>query len=231
MGRPLYSTLLATRRATEEVATQLPPPVTSAAQTECPVIEKWSRWNSFDPDSDEFFQADDAVYEAFLTEEEVIARDEAQRLDRGRRVTPLRPETFNDGQRIAGLWVEGDNNLVASPRPMSIILDGLEASAEAQPMQPPPRNPGDGDDQAAPSVRAAPSTLLQNIVSGNRVLEPPQPIPTTPPSHSVSPVLTRVSGLFSPRRRSTIGLGSIVDPPISRHVDIRVIPAPEPLTS
>ena len=29
-------------------------------------FEKWTRWNAFDPDSDEFFQSADAVYEAFL---------------------------------------------------------------------------------------------------------------------------------------------------------------------
>ena len=38
-----------------------------------PIVEKWSPWNAFDPDSDEFFNSESAVYEAFLTDEEIAA--------------------------------------------------------------------------------------------------------------------------------------------------------------
>lgn len=67
MGRPLYTSILLARHATE-VAVQPTPP------THRYPVEKWSRWNAFDPDSDEFFEADDAVYEAFLSDEEIAER-------------------------------------------------------------------------------------------------------------------------------------------------------------
>ena len=38
-----------------------------------PIVEKWSPWNAFDPDSDKFFDSESAVYEAFLTDEEIAA--------------------------------------------------------------------------------------------------------------------------------------------------------------
>jgi hypothetical protein len=68
MGRPLYTSVLLARYATEAAAQPAPPKPTY------PVVEKWSRWNAFDPDSDEFFEADNAVYEAFLSDEEIAER-------------------------------------------------------------------------------------------------------------------------------------------------------------
>jgi len=56
MGRPLFSAAYSTPAVRTE-----PEPAASASP-----YEKWSRWGSFDPDSDEFFDSDDAVYEAFL---------------------------------------------------------------------------------------------------------------------------------------------------------------------
>ncbi|KAF8508903.1 hypothetical protein JB92DRAFT_2950298 [Gautieria morchelliformis] len=68
MGRPLYTSILLARHATEAAAQPAPPKPTY------PVVEKWSRWNAFDPDSDEFFEADNAVYEAFLSDVEIAER-------------------------------------------------------------------------------------------------------------------------------------------------------------
>ena len=53
MGRPLFS---APRQ----------PVVRVEPEPQHPVVEKWTYWNAFDPDSDEFFENDDAVYEAFI---------------------------------------------------------------------------------------------------------------------------------------------------------------------
>lgn len=62
MGRPIYSRPAVTVR----VACEEPPaPVAEPAQ---PTYENWSYWNAFDPDSDEWFEGDDAVYEAFITD-------------------------------------------------------------------------------------------------------------------------------------------------------------------
>src|ERR1700692_417065 len=56
MGRPLFSTSYST------------PVVRTEPEPAPPTIpfEKWTHWNAFDPDSDEFFESPDAVYEAFL---------------------------------------------------------------------------------------------------------------------------------------------------------------------
>ncbi|KAI0681853.1 hypothetical protein C8T65DRAFT_714304 [Cerioporus squamosus] len=53
MGRPLYS-------SSRQPAVRVEP------EPQHPAIEKWTYWNAFDPDSDEFFENDDAVYEAFI---------------------------------------------------------------------------------------------------------------------------------------------------------------------
>ncbi|EJF57210.1 hypothetical protein BD309DRAFT_456158 [Dichomitus squalens] len=53
MGRPLFS---APRQ----------PVVRVEPEPQHPAVEKWTYWNAFDPDSDEFFENDDAVYEAFI---------------------------------------------------------------------------------------------------------------------------------------------------------------------
>ncbi|KAI9464733.1 hypothetical protein HD554DRAFT_2040680 [Boletus coccyginus] len=52
MGRPLYSRAFGTTPAVREPQT--------------PSCEKWSYLNAFDPDSDEFFDGEDAVYEDFI---------------------------------------------------------------------------------------------------------------------------------------------------------------------
>ncbi|KAI0954506.1 hypothetical protein AcW1_006381 [Taiwanofungus camphoratus] len=54
MGRPLFS------HSHQAPAVRVEP---EHAQ---PTYEKWTYWNAFDPDSDEFFENDDAVYEAFI---------------------------------------------------------------------------------------------------------------------------------------------------------------------
>ncbi|KAI0791981.1 hypothetical protein C8Q75DRAFT_753897 [Abortiporus biennis] len=57
MGRPLFSrqtTTPAVRVEPEQTIPQNPP------------YERWTYWNAFDPDADEFFESDEAVYEAFI---------------------------------------------------------------------------------------------------------------------------------------------------------------------
>ncbi|KAH7890873.1 hypothetical protein F5I97DRAFT_1946996 [Phlebopus sp. FC_14] len=52
MGRPLFSKAFQTAPAVRE--------------PQSPQYEKWSYLNAFDPDSDEFFESEQAVYEAFM---------------------------------------------------------------------------------------------------------------------------------------------------------------------
>ncbi|KII85926.1 hypothetical protein PLICRDRAFT_56407 [Plicaturopsis crispa FD-325 SS-3] len=64
MGRPLFSkTCKPAPRAEPE-----PTPAATAVS-----YKKWTPWDAFDPDSDEFFQSPEAVYEAFLSPAEVAA--------------------------------------------------------------------------------------------------------------------------------------------------------------
>ena len=59
MGRPLFS-------SSRQPAVRVEP------EPQHPTYEKWTHWNAFDPDSDEFFENDDAVYEAFIDPEDRI---------------------------------------------------------------------------------------------------------------------------------------------------------------
>jgi hypothetical protein len=61
MGRPLFSASYSNPAVRTEP--EIAPPAFP--------FEKWTRWNAFDPDSDEFFQRADAVYEAFLDSADV----------------------------------------------------------------------------------------------------------------------------------------------------------------
>jgi hypothetical protein len=55
MGRPLFSQPYVTA-----------PVVRSEPEPGVTPYEKWTRWNCFDPDADEFFESEHAVYEAFI---------------------------------------------------------------------------------------------------------------------------------------------------------------------
>lgn len=74
MGRPLFSTLIEPAvRVSEPVYTE---EVVKGGGVAC---ERWSITNPFDPDDDAFFDNEHAVYEAFLSEEEVRAQALATR--------------------------------------------------------------------------------------------------------------------------------------------------------
>ncbi|EMD39263.1 hypothetical protein CERSUDRAFT_122685 [Gelatoporia subvermispora B] len=62
MGLPLFSQ----RYQTPDVRVEPEP---------TPACEKWTHWNAFDPDSDEFFESEDAVYEAFIDPSQLPLRD------------------------------------------------------------------------------------------------------------------------------------------------------------
>ncbi|OCB87645.1 hypothetical protein A7U60_g5171 [Sanghuangporus baumii] len=71
MGRPLFSTLVA--RAAPVVRVAEP-----EEETKLPTYERWSYVNAFDPDSDEFFDGDNVVYEAFLSADDVAEQEREQ---------------------------------------------------------------------------------------------------------------------------------------------------------
>ena len=60
MGRPLLSTLLDARAPAVRIAQPTP------AEPQTPKIDYWSYANPFDPDSEQFWEADNAVYDDFV---------------------------------------------------------------------------------------------------------------------------------------------------------------------
>lgn len=70
MGRPLFS-----------LAFQTEPHVVSEPEPPCP-YQKWSYINPFDPDSDEFFESDQAVYEAFVDHVEAEQSEDEDDVER-----------------------------------------------------------------------------------------------------------------------------------------------------
>ncbi|KAL5492641.1 hypothetical protein ACEPAI_4088 [Sanghuangporus weigelae] len=75
MGRPLFSTLVAPAAPAVRVAEP-------DEETKLPTYDRWSYVNAFDPDSDEFFDGDNVVYEAFLSADDV-AEQERERIREG----------------------------------------------------------------------------------------------------------------------------------------------------
>ena len=121
MGKPLYTSLLLARRASEGTVKPQPPKSTY------PVVEKWSRWNVFDPDSDEFFEADNAVYEAF---EDPPTR--ARTLPRGWQQTPnslrVGSGTFTSPR---ARWQDPPTINTTTPSPAAVSTSSTSSSAIA----------------------------------------------------------------------------------------------------
>ena len=114
MGRPLYSRPDITVRVTNEE-----PPAPSPEQ---PTYEKWSYWNAFDPDSDEWFEADDAVYEAFITDASQVVPNS---------VSPTSPTTEED-DNVNAIFVDARPHFIRRSSPPSTLTSDSE---EENPVQ------------------------------------------------------------------------------------------------
>jgi len=263
MGRPLYSSILLSRQATEVPATQPDPPKMNPmfAKTEAQGVTKWSRTNAFDPDSDEFFNEDNAVYEAFLSEEEVAtcAITAAEQTQRARSLTErLLRERINDASTMPHdernpLNADAETNHQHSSGLDVYFVDGLvrEISRSGIPQTEPPSTLGDTppSNVAAPSVpardhgAAASRSHQVGLISGLRHLsESPHPLdPVDFPPRSISPIPdtpARISDVFpaSPSPRRTTFWESPtrwepVMPGVSHHVETRLPSVPTSLTS
>lgn len=116
MGRPLFS---AAYDSAPAVAVRTEPEVVPSANP----YEKWSRWGSFDPDSDELFESDEAVYEAFL--------DAADLVQRGADTT--------DGPETIGVLVEREMERAYSP--VESLSSDSTVSGRESPMAEGPDDP------------------------------------------------------------------------------------------
>jgi hypothetical protein len=106
MGRPLYSRTFITTPAVRE--------------PEQPICEKWSYLNPFDPDSDEFFDNENAVYEDFIdsvTPANPEEEDEEEERDmlvlRMGNASPITSESsLSDNESLLAAGAEGPADLV-----------------------------------------------------------------------------------------------------------------------
>lgn len=99
MGRPLYS-------KTFQIE-----PIIREPEAPCP-YEKWSYINAFDPDSDEFFDNDQAVYEAFVDHVPVEHSEDEEEMEEDRDTVVIRLDLTREGSlldRDSPMAVGGDN--------------------------------------------------------------------------------------------------------------------------
>lgn len=99
MGRPLYSKAFQTEPIIREPETPFP-------------YEKWSYINAFDPDSDEFFENDQAVYEAFVDHVPVEHSEDEEEMEEDRETVVIRLDLTGESshlERDSPMAVGGDS--------------------------------------------------------------------------------------------------------------------------
>ena len=239
MGRPLYSTTPANAfghattttqptvapasattspAAAAAVATATAPDVVIRAAPDSapdhPEVSKWSYWNAFDPDADEFFDGPNAVYEAFVDpstlpslREEIILEEESREARRMlRRLSadgfiPSAPTSSSSSSSSS----EGTSSGRESPidilprRTLSERSVTPGAVSDAEPVQ----------EASATTTSILPPEVLRAI-SDNVPAEPdidrpvtPPPRPSTPPS-MMSSVSATTPLVYSPSPPPTV---------------------------
>jgi hypothetical protein len=163
MGRPLFSQIYTSAPA---VRVEPEPSVSP--------YEKWTYWNPFDPDSEEFFE-NDPVYEAFI--EAPSSLEEEQR-----EVVHI-PEGSDSSTSSEGSVSErGSPMAVGSDDPITMIADAYPNAAFSWGRAPPPphnnsnsntassdnRPPADFLSQFASTFNVVPDSETRVLVRGNR---------------------------------------------------------------
>lgn len=168
MGRPLYSKAYQTE------------PIIREPVAPCP-YDKWSYINAFDPDSDEFFENDQAVYEAFVDHVAVEqSEDEEEMEDRD--------------MLVIRLDISGEGSLSDRDSPMAVGADDpAQYIAQAYRRQRAEAEMPIRVRLASPSIpgevqRDAPVSHQSVVIHSSRdnvaLLDAPlQPVPATQPQH------------------------------------------------
>ena len=127
MGRPLFSASYSTPAVRTEPE-KTPPSIH---------FEKWTHWNAFDPDSDEFFESGDAVYEAFLDPADVPlsteGRTEAAEAPEPEMLATIIARELEDSRGYSSASSEGTISgrgspmAVGSDDPAGMIVDAYRA--------------------------------------------------------------------------------------------------------
>lgn len=230
MGRPLYS--IASAQAATTTATTTPSSdVTIRAAPDAapdhPEVRKWSYWNAFDPDADEFFDGPNAVYEAFVDHsplpplnEEDLAVDGGfapRRVARARRVVEaeeeLRPYLSPSTSRSSSPSSEGIlsgrvspatpladtfvHEVHESPAVMTIPLSHQFEEADPGP------EIEEVDSEEAPVIRRI--LTPPDVSAEEDAVRPatPPPRPVTPPNN-VRNIATTTPLIYSPSPPPTV---------------------------
>ncbi|KAH8077886.1 hypothetical protein BXZ70DRAFT_962169 [Cristinia sonorae] len=206
MGRPLYSSsVVAPAVASQHATSPATPDVTiirapSEVAPDHPELSRWSYWNAFDPDADDFFDGPNAVYEAFVDPSslpplrEEVALEEAGQTRRGLQVSDIQMITdlarsttpLSDGSSSGSTTPALDDSYtvhLGEVQPLShnaTNSDG-EVVEEASPAFP--------DSMPAPVIRRVltPSSVPAEVVEVTRPVTPPRP--STPPAVNVTPLV------------------------------------------
>ncbi|PCH36323.1 hypothetical protein WOLCODRAFT_140341 [Wolfiporia cocos MD-104 SS10] len=181
MGRPLFS------RSHQTPAVRVEP------EQPHPTYEKWTYWNAFDPDADEFFENDNAVYEAVVDPTLV-------------RVLPPLASTASSSSSEASssgasspTEESSEESLLAERRRLGWAYLRTPATPEEQEQGRPPLAPARRDAPLGPAEartydvgdQAAPYASVPNISSGPAATQPVRervlPPPTSPVSAAPAP--------------------------------------------
>jgi len=119
MGRPLYSASYSTPAVRTEP--EIAPPTAS--------FEKWTYWNPFDPDSDEFFERADAVYEAFIDPADVPPATAERETDEPERLAAIIARELEEDSTSSEGTISGRGSPMAdgSDDPSGMLVDAYRA--------------------------------------------------------------------------------------------------------
>lgn len=227
MGRALFSA--------SRAATAVEPAIKTQPESQLDTFEKWSVWNRFDPDSDDFFQ--DAEYEAFIDPVQL----EQQRL------SPLggSPTISDVGTMESSESDQHERNVMAvgsddpailirgSYNPVTRTWDAtIDPTASDVPVWisgdiSPPYASSSGSSSAASSPAQSPRLSQNSDQLGNPPFIPPasfrapspgeqlsdatQPFRTS--RHSLSPISITVGPINTPRRQDSYTMVTPSPPP------------------
>ncbi|KAG1734030.1 uncharacterized protein EDB91DRAFT_1251069 [Suillus paluster] len=159
MGRPLYSKAYQTD------------PIIREPQPPCP-YQKWSYINTFDPDSDEFFENDQAVYEAFIDRVTVEHSEDEEEMEEREDMVVIR------------LDISGEDGLSDRDSPMAVGADDpAQYIAQAYRRQ---RVEAETPIQVRLATHSTPREVQRDTsASPESVTPPPRPVRPTQ-SHGIS---------------------------------------------
>lgn len=214
MGRPLYSRTFITTPAVRD--------------PEPPVCEKWSHLNAFDPDSDEFFDNENTVYEDFISPVTPISSAEDDEEDE-RDMLVVRMGNISPSSSLSSLS-DSDSPLALtpeepSPLAMRLFRDSrhFEEDLESALMEPAVRVrlAGRTSEARRPRRQLATRGTLNRSYHAQRseslpVPPPSAPIPVPPPSRRAAFMDEHVAlSPSTPPRQTSMAHFAMSPPPTS----------------